>query len=360
MSSASSHSESRSVELSTHRSRVLSRPSVDSMSVVLIPSTNALGDLGTANALAAMRSFFNVDSTMTTRRLVEVRKNYFIPPEYELHVPLLGEHPYDTFSGGFDLSTDALEAGLRFALHPMIEACLEQWRISHSQMAPNSWRYLATAEQPTDAFGSTVRTSANKGKGMVELREVPEQGYTMRELCEVKDRAGADRYFASIITQLKCIEGEDPLVPSWLAISGSNPFWTEGPLSGEYLWEALYPTLAKQVYECSSVELMNRAGKSAIWVRTFVRPPFSSPLIFSSITFVCLQGLHFVSALIDRVHDASRLVRSQHEKILALLATNKELKASVSQELAAATERRAKGLEVEIERMRTELESLRS
>ncbi|RWW49021.1 hypothetical protein BHE74_00044862 [Ensete ventricosum] len=44
-----------------------------------------------------MRSFFNVDSTVTTRRLVEGRKNYFIPPEYELHVPLQGERPYDTF-----------------------------------------------------------------------------------------------------------------------------------------------------------------------------------------------------------------------------------------------------------------------
>ncbi|RZR77135.1 hypothetical protein BHM03_00002124, partial [Ensete ventricosum] len=41
-------------------------------------------------------------------------------------------------------------------------------------------------------------------------------------------------------------------------------------------------------------------------------------------------------------------------------ATNKELKASVSQELAAAAEWRAKELEAEIERMRTELESLRS
>ncbi|RWV92946.1 hypothetical protein GW17_00044633 [Ensete ventricosum] len=55
-----------------------------------------------------------------------------------------------------------------------------------------------------------------------------------------------------------------------------------------------------------------------------------------------------------------QLVRSQHEKILALRATNKELKASVGQELAATTERRVKELEAEIERIRTELDSLRS
>ncbi|RRT49929.1 hypothetical protein B296_00048788 [Ensete ventricosum] len=148
--------------------------------------------------------------------------------------------------------------------------------------------------------------------------------------------AEADRYFASIITRLKCVEGEDFLVPRWLTISGSSPFWTEGALSGEYLRGALHPTLAKQVYECSSEELMNRVGKSTVW------------------------GLHFVSALIDQVHDAGRLVRSQHEKILALRAANKELKASVGQELVATVERRVKELEAKIKRMQTELESLRS
>ncbi|RWV79463.1 hypothetical protein GW17_00059405 [Ensete ventricosum] len=142
MSSASSHSESRSVELSTHRSRVLSRLSGDSMSVAVVPSSSALGDSETIGALAAMQSFFNVDSIVTTRRLVEVRKNYFIPLEYELHVPLSGERPYNAFPCGFSLLTDALEARLRFSLHPLIEACLKQWRISPSQMTPNSWRYM--------------------------------------------------------------------------------------------------------------------------------------------------------------------------------------------------------------------------
>ncbi|RZR74922.1 hypothetical protein BHM03_00046264 [Ensete ventricosum] len=166
-------------------------------------------------------------------------------------------------------------------------------------------------EQPTDASGSTARTSIDKGKGTMELKEVPKRGYTMRELCKVKDRAGADKYFASIMIWLKCIIGENPL----------------GPLSEEYLRGALHPTLAKQVYECSSEEFMNRADKLAVW------------------------GLHFVSALIDRVHDAGQMVRNQHEKILALRAVNKELKASVDQELATIAERQVKELEAEIERM---------
>ncbi|RRT55667.1 hypothetical protein B296_00039856 [Ensete ventricosum] len=65
--------------------------------------------------------------------------------------------------------------------------------------------------------------------------------------------------------RLKCVNGEDPLVPRWSTISRFNPFWTEGSLSGEYLRGALHPTLLKQVYECSSEELINRVGKSVVW-----------------------------------------------------------------------------------------------
>ncbi|RWW73087.1 hypothetical protein BHE74_00019071 [Ensete ventricosum] len=111
MSSISSHSKSRSVKISAHRSRVSSCPSRDSRSVVVVSSfgVGVPGDFGTVDVLAAMRSCFNVDSTMTTRRLVEVRKNYFVPLEYEPHAPLSGEHPYGAFSCGFSLSTYALE-----------------------------------------------------------------------------------------------------------------------------------------------------------------------------------------------------------------------------------------------------------
>ncbi|RWV77652.1 hypothetical protein GW17_00061490, partial [Ensete ventricosum] len=49
----------------------------------------------------------------------------------------------DAFSDapGMCVSVDALEASLWFPLHPLIEEC-RWWRISPSQVAPNSWRYL--------------------------------------------------------------------------------------------------------------------------------------------------------------------------------------------------------------------------
>ncbi|RRT33479.1 hypothetical protein B296_00048320 [Ensete ventricosum] len=237
MSSTSSCSESRSVEISARRSRVLSCLSVDTRLVafVFVSGGVAPTDSRTTYTLAVIRSNFDVDSTVMTRRLVEVRKNYFIPSKYELHVPLPGEQPYDAFPSGFSLLIDALEAGQRFPLNPV----------------------------PADALGSTTWAPLEKGKGVVELEEVPKRGYTLQELCEVEDRAAADRYFVSTMTQLKLIDSEDPLVSRWSAIFGSSLVWTEGLLAGEYLQGALHPTLAKQVYEYSSEELMNRVDKSA-------------------------------------------------------------------------------------------------
>ncbi|RWW44175.1 hypothetical protein BHE74_00050095, partial [Ensete ventricosum] len=161
--------------------------------------------------------------------------------------------------------------------------------------------WKAVAKQPTDASGSTARTSADKGKGIVELEEVLERGPSGAEVVDH--------------LQIKPVLDRGSVVRGVLA-GGSTPH------------------LAKQVYECCSEELMNRAGKSA--------------------------GLHFASALINQIHDASRLVQSQHEKILTFWAVNKELKTGVGQELVAVTERQAKELEGEVKKMRTELESLRS
>ncbi|RRT59477.1 hypothetical protein B296_00045784 [Ensete ventricosum] len=99
MSSASSHSESHSVEMPTHGSRALSRPSGDSRLTALVFMSGGVAsvDSRTVDALVAMQSNFDVDSTMMTRRLVEVRRNYFIPLEYELHEPLPGSVPMTPF-----------------------------------------------------------------------------------------------------------------------------------------------------------------------------------------------------------------------------------------------------------------------
>ncbi|RWW19537.1 hypothetical protein BHE74_00017818 [Ensete ventricosum] len=101
-----------------------------------------LGGIDAYKVIGVMRLCHNFDSIVTNELLVAVRERYNILKEYALHTPLPMKHPYDPFLNGFRLSIDTLEVGLWFPLHPMIEAGLEWWQISPSQMAPNSWHYI--------------------------------------------------------------------------------------------------------------------------------------------------------------------------------------------------------------------------
>ncbi|RWW86017.1 hypothetical protein BHE74_00005261 [Ensete ventricosum] len=62
--------------------------------------------------------------------------------EYVLHAPLLEQRPYHSESTELSISVDALEVGLHFPVHPTIVDLLREWRISPSQVVPNSWRDL--------------------------------------------------------------------------------------------------------------------------------------------------------------------------------------------------------------------------
>ncbi|RRT53558.1 hypothetical protein B296_00015997 [Ensete ventricosum] len=66
------------------------------------------------------------------------------------------------------------------------------------------------------------------------------------------------------MTQLKVAECEDPLMPRWSAIAGSSQFWTEGPLSKEYLHGALYPTLVNRPFQAAKKELKGRADQDLV------------------------------------------------------------------------------------------------
>ncbi|RWV79453.1 hypothetical protein GW17_00059417 [Ensete ventricosum] len=183
----------------------------------------------------------------------------------------------------------------------------------------------AVAEQPTDASGSTARTSVDKDKRMVELGKVPERGYTMRELCKVEDQVGAYRYFTSIMMQLKCVEGEDPLEE----VKARQPYTLKTAISFERHQEE------RLNYEAQKTRVAPRPTAPKLSPPpTINRPPQPQKLIR------------------EDLHDGSTKSLCGRGKGIILL--------SVSQELVAAAKRRAKELEAEIKRMRTELESLRS
>ncbi|RZS14951.1 hypothetical protein BHM03_00046717 [Ensete ventricosum] len=89
-----------------------------------------------------MKAYHDLDTAVTEGSLVVIRGRYSIPVEYGLHAPRPWQRPYSSDAPDMCITVDALEVGLRFPLHPLIEECLKWWRTSPSQVAPNSWRYL--------------------------------------------------------------------------------------------------------------------------------------------------------------------------------------------------------------------------
>lgn len=75
-------------------------------------------------ALEVMKSLHNFDSVVTAALLGYVGDRYSILTKYELHASRPRQRAHDPFSDGCGLTLDALEAGLKLPLHPVIEACL--------------------------------------------------------------------------------------------------------------------------------------------------------------------------------------------------------------------------------------------
>ncbi|RRT37696.1 hypothetical protein B296_00056770 [Ensete ventricosum] len=119
---------------------------VGSRSEALSSSSSILtrSDVKAIKAMEVMKSCHDFDSTILVESLVLIRKLFSIPDKYALHAPQPRQRSYHKYPDGFSLFVDALEAGLRFPLHPVIGECLSRWRVSPSQIAPNSWRYLIT------------------------------------------------------------------------------------------------------------------------------------------------------------------------------------------------------------------------
>ncbi|RRT47822.1 hypothetical protein B296_00019706, partial [Ensete ventricosum] len=63
----------------------------------------------------------DLDTAVIEGSLVMIRERYNIPTEYGLHVPQPGQRPYSLDASSMCISVYALEADLRFPLHPLIE-----------------------------------------------------------------------------------------------------------------------------------------------------------------------------------------------------------------------------------------------
>ncbi|RWW69176.1 hypothetical protein BHE74_00023246 [Ensete ventricosum] len=104
--------------------------------------------------LEVKKSCHGIVLVITEESLGLIQKHYSIPEEYVLRAPLSEQCPYNPKSSELSISVDALEAGLHFSLHPTIVEYLRWWRISPSQVAPNSWRYLIGSSRHSLPTGS--------------------------------------------------------------------------------------------------------------------------------------------------------------------------------------------------------------
>ncbi|RZS20618.1 hypothetical protein BHM03_00053147, partial [Ensete ventricosum] len=127
--------------------------------------------------LEVMKTDHDLDTAVTEGSLAVIRERYNIPVEYELHVPQPGQRPYSSNAPDMCILVDALEAGLRFPLHPLIEECLRWWRISPSQVAPTHHMDLDNLRGMPKVSGgkaSLVRTTAPAWEvGVSPAREAP-------------------------------------------------------------------------------------------------------------------------------------------------------------------------------------------
>ncbi|RWW88117.1 hypothetical protein BHE74_00003019 [Ensete ventricosum] len=81
----------------------------------------SLVDTRVLRDLEVMKVDYDLDMAVTEESLAIIRKRYSIPTEYGLHVLRSGQRPYSSNAPGVCISVDALEAGLRFPIHPLIE-----------------------------------------------------------------------------------------------------------------------------------------------------------------------------------------------------------------------------------------------
>ncbi|RWV80193.1 hypothetical protein GW17_00058573 [Ensete ventricosum] len=193
-SSNSSPKSSHTIEAMNPSPQVVNHPSENPRIVVADSSSGrvAPSDSKIVEALATMKSCFDSDSTLTAHRLVEVREHFHIPREYELHAPLPGQRPFDAFSNGFSLQRccKPCSSSAR-GQHPPSPNCErptsgvgKRQRVGGEE-PPKKKRKVVMSKQSVSTVGGSMKARPDKGKGSTKAEEVPDRGYSLRELCEV-------------------------------------------------------------------------------------------------------------------------------------------------------------------------------
>ncbi|RZR81465.1 hypothetical protein BHM03_00007693 [Ensete ventricosum] len=199
-------------------------------------------------ALEVMKSLHDFDSTICLESLGSVRKRFSIPNEYVLDAPRSGQRPYHPCPGGFGISIDALEAGLRFPLHPVIGECLtfdvQEIPVEEARGASEASRKCrggdSAGQKKKDRRRSPHKVDrATKEKGPADTSVEPpaprQRPMSVRELCSA--RAGVDGrdYHAIRMCNLPEQASDAPLHPDLRPLTHGTPVWQSGEASATYI-----------------------------------------------------------------------------------------------------------------------------
>ncbi|RZR94270.1 hypothetical protein BHM03_00022938 [Ensete ventricosum] len=143
-------------------------------------------DERSSKALEAMLREHDNDSIITETSLPKIRAIYRIPDDFDLYVPEAGQHPFDPFLNGFNLSVNTLED-----IPPYRRACCREARARQRR---------ASREEAEE---SNARPEVPWGEESSRKKEngVP-RPWSIRDLCQVKAQVPDEPYMAREIADL--------------------------------------------------------------------------------------------------------------------------------------------------------------
>ncbi|RZS18990.1 hypothetical protein BHM03_00051330 [Ensete ventricosum] len=286
-----------------------------------VPESSSSGMMTRAEAkvlqaLEVIKSLHDFDSTICLESLRSVQKCFSIPNEYVLHALKSGQRPYHPCPGGFDISIDALEAGLRFPLHPVIGECLNWWRVSPDQIAPNSWGYIITFLGECQG----VPKASRKRRGGDSV------GQKKKDRCRSPHKAD------------RASKGKRPA-----DTSVEHPAPRQRPKSMRELCSARADVDGRNYHAIRMCNLLEQASDAPL-------DPDLRPLTHGTL------NQHYQATLFDRVHDASRVIISLDGKMSLLCQELQDLKEGGNPDAVAAVEVRAVEAQSVAEHLRIKLD----
>ncbi|RWW20806.1 hypothetical protein GW17_00015063, partial [Ensete ventricosum] len=123
---------------------------------------------------------------------------------------------------------------------------------------------------------------------------VHERPRSMKDLFKTKVHKGDQGYYALLMSNLGHQDPEKELKARWAGLKNSTKVWNNSSTTEEYGRGLLHSQLARELYTLPSEVLMARATKEMV------------------------LGQHFQMALVDRVHDAGRLITFMDHRVRQL------------------------------------------